>query len=128
MFSKRLTFMEFIMSIYCLVGKIKGLVTETYYFKNRIKRCIGQKKPITNLIDIRKDIRSDARHHHLAYAFLSGTKYSQLEQRCNIKPDVGTIVKIVKFHLNPKQTQAKGLYHLTDDELKAKIINWLCGV
>ncbi len=116
------------MSIICLVGKIKGLISETYHFKKKIAWSNAHERNTKPLLEIRKDIKWDTRHHLLAYAFMTSAKYHSLEQRCAVRPDVEKIRLIVKLNLKANSIHTRALFNASDEELNAKIINWINGV
>lgn len=80
-----------------LVGKIKGL-------SNEVKRArfdiLNSKKIIrvSRAAYLKHCIGLDTRHHLLAYAFLKGKNYSQIEKSCrpDNKPNIASIVDIIK--------------------------------
>lgn len=114
------------MSIICLVGKIKGLTSETYRCKDKINHSLKYKKNIESLVDIKKQLRWETRHHLLAYAFILGTPYAKLETSCSVPPDVNKISKIVQDH---GMFYRKGhVIRLCDEKMKENIINWINGV
>ncbi len=116
------------MSIICLVGKIKGLIFETYNFKKKIARCHANKRDDVSLQSVRRDLKSDTRHHLLAYAFMTSAKYHTLEKRCAIRPDVEKIRLIVRSNLKVNTVHTRALFNDSDEALTAKIINWISGV
>lgn len=116
------------MSIVCLVGKVKGLIQETYYFKKKIAWCNANERNTKSLLEVRKDLKSDTRHHLLAYAFMTSGKYHDLEQRCLVRPDVEKIRLIVRSNLKVNSIHTRALFKDSDEELKAKIINWISEV
>lgn len=86
---------------YCLVGKIKGLAEEnkraSLFIKN--KKFKPEK---TWILHRRKEaLGISIRYHLLAYAFLSGKRYSSLEAKCgeNNGPSIVRINEIIEQHL-----------------------------
>lgn len=76
--------------------KIKSLAVEARI----IKREEGKTKDpqLKNSLRFHRtyDVRKEARSAHLAYAFLKGFEYAQIESRCNEKPDFVRIKKLVE--------------------------------
>ncbi len=85
------------------VGKINGLSE----MSRKTSKILAAKK---NLSSHKKDILKrrkvilgdDIRHHLLAYAFLLGKKYHDLESKCaeDNKPSVEHIFDIIKLHVS----------------------------
>lgn len=87
---------------YCLVGKIKGLAEEIKKAGLILKN--GKYREGKDWIIIRRIglLNSSTRYHLLAYAFLSGKRYTKLEAKCrkDNKPKAKIIYDIVKAHLS----------------------------
>jgi hypothetical protein len=81
----------------CLIGKIKGL-TEASRTTRKMMNATEDDDKFYRLYNVKRDIRSDARHHHLAYAYLRGIPYRVLEKKCNEKPDIDKIYIVAMAH------------------------------
>ena len=87
---------------YCLVGKIKGLAEEnkkaSLILKNK-KYREGKGWIVARRVEA---LNSSTRYHLLAYAFLTGKRYSKLEAKCreDNKPKAKIIFDLVKSHLS----------------------------
>lgn len=78
-----------------LIGQINGL---TEISKQTKKRLLKSKTPESmSYLAIKKSfIKGSLRHRLLAYAFLSGKLYSQIEKSCSEKPHAHLIFKIIE--------------------------------
>lgn len=91
--------MENIVKRFCLIGKINGLAAESKRTRQRLLKSKSDK--VLWKLSYRKYIVGlDIRHHLLAYAFLRGTPYHKLEQRCRPEalPKSDAILQIVMEH------------------------------
>lgn len=84
-----------------LVGKIKGL---TEVSKDTRKKLLKSNTPDskTYFSYLEKTIGVDIRHHLLAYAFLRGKKYKDIENsfRLNNEPKPHKILQVIHSHLS----------------------------
>lgn len=84
---------------FVLIGKINGLASEARKARNRIKKAETTEKkwPIINR---KRIIGINTRHHLLAYAFLRGIEYHKLEAKCGDgnAPIPSEIFKVVEQH------------------------------
>lgn len=125
-----------------LVGKIKGLAEETKYINvHPIKKVekSGYDSGQMWTQCIKHELRLDARHHLLAYAFIrhikhKNTPYSRLEQKCDAKPSVAKLVKIVLDHtpltycyVSSDGIKRQSLSWYNEAQLTEKITAWLAG-
>lgn len=87
---------------YRLVGKINGLAADVRRTRFRLVKRAQADKPTWVLANRKHSVGIDIRHHLLAYAFMRGTSYIQLERKCrkDNKPSAATIWGIVKMHLS----------------------------
>ena len=83
-----------------LVGKINGLAEEVKRTRFNLVERAKAEKPVTILADRKRAVGDDIRHHLLAYAFMRGTSYHQLERKCrnDNKPSAQRIFDIIKLH------------------------------
>lgn len=89
-----------------LVGKIKGLSGEIAHLKTHpIKKKVvsGYDSSQWWTQKIRLALKSDTRHHLLAYAFQKHLRtgafpYLKVEQKCEIKPSIKDIVAVLMSH------------------------------
>lgn len=76
--------------------KIKSLAAEARI----IKQAIHQTKDIATKCELRNHhilvVRKEARHSQLAYAFLRGREYSEVEAKCGAPPDFKKISELVE--------------------------------
>lgn len=81
-----------------LTGKINGLAEDVRRTRFRLVERAKADKPVYLLAARKQAVGRDIRHHLLAYAFMRGTPYHQLERKCNQKPSAREIWDIVQFH------------------------------
>jgi hypothetical protein len=107
-----------------LISKIKGLQAEISFTRSKInKEKVNTAEQTSKYIGLRytkTQLREEARHHLLAYAFIRGIPYSKLEKKCTEKPSPNKIVEIIKYHT--------GSYGWFRSDLLVKIIEWLKGM
>jgi hypothetical protein len=86
---------------YCLVGKIKGLAEENKRASLFIKNGKFKPEKVWVLFKRKDTLSISIRYHLLAYAFLSGKRYSSLEAKCgeNNSPSATRINEIIGQHL-----------------------------
>lgn len=80
---------------FCLIGKIKGLSGESR--RTRISFLKNKKKE--SALNYQKFLlKKDTRNHLLAYGFLRGLNYKDIEKNCafNNKPNIKAIFEIIK--------------------------------
>lgn len=81
---------------FALKVKIKSLAAETRI----IKQAISQYKDLGTKISLREHhvhvVRKEARHSMLAYAFLRGREYCEVEARCEVPPDFVKISELIE--------------------------------
>lgn len=126
------------MSIICLTAKIKGLASEsqklTYKIKNVKSSNLELKKRISTIwwcSVYKRDLGIDTRHHLLAYAFIKNIPYSKVESKCEIKPSIDKILKIVMSvgyirRLSPRTGQLL-ISSRTEEKMKEELQTWLNG-
>jgi hypothetical protein len=104
-----------------LIGKINGLASQTKKTRRLIKKS---KSPERNwkYTYTKYIVGLDTRHHLLAYAFLRGALYHNLERTCRPEhlPNAASILTIVQAH-DPRYRVVNGQY--TIEDVKA----WLDG-
>jgi hypothetical protein len=100
-------------SKFILIGKIKGLATESKRARAHILRA-KKEEAVWNLASRKRVVGIDIRHHLLAYAFLRGDSYRSVERKCadDNKPRADFIFKIIEAHA-PKWTPTVGTYNPT---------------
>lgn len=80
---------------FALKVKIKSLAAETKI----IKKAIRQTKDVAIKSELRGHhvhvVRREARHSQLAYAFLRGREYCQVESKCTDHPDFKKVEDLV---------------------------------
>ena len=107
-----------------LVSKIKGLQAQISFTRSKInKEKVSTEEQTSKYIGLRytkTQLREEARHHLLAYAFIRGIPYSKLEKKCTEKPKILKIVDIIKYNTG-------GWGWFGGDNLKLKIQEWLEG-
>lgn len=83
-----------------LVGKIKGLSEESKHTRQLIIKAKSEKK-VWRHAYTKRVIGLDIRHHLLAYAFMRGEAYHNLEKKCSVghNPNANSILQIVIAHL-----------------------------
>lgn len=125
-----------------LVGKIKGLSMEILHLK---------KRPIKNKYlegylssqwwnqKVNLALKTDVRHHLLAYAFIKNLKsralpYTKVEQKCEIKPSTKEIVQILLNHnfLQVASKNWKGepcviVKQFNEENFGIEVTKWLNG-
>lgn len=117
-------------SKFILVGKIKGLAIES----QKARTCLHKARSpeATSDLAIRKKIVGiDIRHHLLAYAFLRGIPYHDVERTCagNNLPKPDFIYKIVEahaptyIHYDHATGEGGGSYHANLEMIK----KWIAG-
>lgn len=116
-------------SKFILIGKINGLSQQAKRARTRL-RSGKAKQPW--VFAIRQNvIGSDVRHHLLAYAFLRGVPYHNIESSCreDNKPKPAAIYKIVEQHApnyipyNPYDKSGGASYSVKVED----VIVWLDG-
>jgi len=110
-------------SKFILIGKIKGLATESKRARARIVKA-KKEEAVWNLASRKRLVGIDIRHHLLAYAFLQGRSYHSVERACakDNLPRADFIFKIVEAHA-PKWTPTIGSYNPTLNDVQV----WLSG-
>lgn len=83
-----------------LIGKINGLADDARRTRFHLLERVKKEKPVYILAARKRAVSDDTRHHLLAYAFMRGTLYQQLEckTRKDNKPSAGKILDIVRMH------------------------------
>jgi hypothetical protein len=84
----------------CIVGKINGLAVEAKKARRSLLKSKSVEK-VWSCANTKRFIGEDIRHHLLAYAFLRGTAYNELERKCREDhlPSSESILKIVQGHV-----------------------------
>lgn len=81
---------------FALKVKIKSLSAETRI----IKQAIARYKDLGTKISLREHhvhvVRKEARHSQLAYAFLRGREYHEVEARCDVPPDFVKVAELIE--------------------------------
>jgi len=93
-----------------LVAKIKGLATETQHLKKLLRK--NRNADSMSRLDSGKFFVSiDARHHLLAYAFLRGQTYSNVERTCarGNEPNAKRIFAVIEFTMLNRCSDSNGL-------------------
>lgn len=110
-------------SKFILIGKIKGLACESKVARSRILKA-KKEEAVWNLASRKRVVGIDIRHHLLAYAFLRGVEYRNVERSCaeNNLPSAAMVYKIIEAHA-PKWTPTVGSYNPTLEDVTA----WLKG-
>ncbi len=110
-------------SKFILIGKIKGLASESKKARTRILKA-KKEEAVWNLASRKRVVGIDIRHHLLAYAFLRGDSYHSVERACakDNLPRADLIFKIVEAHA-PKWLPSIGSYNPTLNEVQV----WLSG-
>lgn len=87
-------------SRYRLIGKINGLSDDVRRTRFHLVKREKAKKTTWVLAARKRAVGIDIRHHLLAYAFMRGKLYSELEKNCreDNRPDSYKILEIVKCH------------------------------
>lgn len=85
-------------SKYRLIGKINGLAADVRRARFHLVKRAKEDKPTWMLANRKRSVGIDIRHHLLAYAFMRGTPYHQLERKCRHKPTTTMIWEIVQYH------------------------------
>jgi len=85
---------------FCLIGKINGMAAEA----KRARQSLLKSKSVEKVwycTATKRFIGQDIRHHLLAYAFLRGAAYGELERKCREDhlPSSESILKIVLGHV-----------------------------
>lgn len=110
-------------SKFILIGKIKGLASESKRARARILKA-KKEEAVWNLASCKRVVGIDIRHHLLAYAFLRGDSYHNVEKTCakNNLPRTDVIYKLVEVHA-PKWIPSIGSYNPTLNDVQV----WLSG-
>jgi hypothetical protein len=98
--------------------KLKSLAAEALIIRHEERRTFGSLRE--SLYRHRMDVvRHEARHSHLAYGFIRGMKYEQMEATCDRSPDWERVRQMLKKYgpkgmvepsimSNPVKTIARG--------------------
>ena len=88
--------------------------------KERAAKRRGDTDQIERLLHHRRHVvRPEARHTHLARAFISGRAYSTVEMTCRTTPDPARIATMVAKYGKPEHK------NLTSADRSAGIVDWL---
>lgn len=82
----------------CLRVKLKSLAEEGKIIKHEIKRTTRVDLQCTLQVHRTLVVRSEARHTLLAYGFLRGKKYLEIEHKAKEQPNFDKIRKMVEKH------------------------------
>lgn len=89
------------MSTVYLKVKIKSLAAEAKIIKHEEQRSKGTTR--SSLASHRKNIvRRESRNSHLAYGYLRGRTYKQLEKTCHSSPDWDRVERMIKKYGPPR--------------------------
>ncbi len=124
------------MSIICLKAKIKGLALESKKLTSSIKSkkhkldAASYKSKHWWYCVHKRDLNIEARYHLLAYAFIRNVPYIKLESKCEIKPLVDKIFKVISNigYILPRNHSDTGpmiVYSCSEDKIKEGIKSWL---
>lgn len=69
-------------------------------------------------------VRPELRYSHLAYNFLRGRRYSQVESQCRQKPDWNRVFNIVKEFNSTQDGRGLNWYHTDMNQLEYDFIAW----
>lgn len=125
------------MSIICLTAKIKGLASESQKLtsdikskKHKLDKASYQSK-YWWYYSHKRELGIDTRHHLLAYAFIRNIPYCKVENKCEIKPSVDKIFKVVStvgYILRPSpRTGSMIISSRSEEKMKEEIQAWLAG-
>lgn len=91
-------------SRYRLIGKINGLSEVVKRTRFRLVARAKAEKPVDILAVRKQRVSEDIRHHLLAYAYMRGTPYAQLERKCrkDNQPRAQKILDIIQMNLGFK--------------------------
>ena len=90
------------MSVFLKV-KVKSLAAEARIIRREERRFPGDSSTRAQLQGHRRDVvRREARHSHLALAYLRGRAYRQVEQTCHRDPDWEAVARMIKKYGPPK--------------------------
>jgi hypothetical protein len=93
---------------HCLIGKIKGLATESKHLRLAIKRTDKKlhEAKVWGLTYAKQRVGQEARHLLLAYAAIRGVPYRALEPKCRQenKPDAILLLRLIESN-TPYQHQ-----------------------
>jgi len=91
-------YLKFTCYKYFVIGKIKGLAEESRRLRASILKNKNYPASQARLMAADKALKSHIRHHLLAYAFLRGIPYSNIELKCATynQPNPEFLVKIIK--------------------------------
>lgn len=106
------------MKVYLKI-KIKSLAAEASIIRQEERKYGKESAEFKGLKLHRiREVRSESRSAQLAYGFLNGKKYRQLENKSHTDPDIGRIVDLVYKY---------GSYNhrkISKQDIAAEIMNW----
>jgi hypothetical protein len=105
-----------------LIGKIKGLAGEVKHTRKLLLKAKTEKR-VWQCAHTKRIIGLDIRHHLLAYAFMRGEAYHNLEKKCRPEhqPNAESILQIVHAHLPWFQSKTKWTVERVQDWLKGEV-------
>lgn len=114
-------------SKFLLIGKIKGLANETRRARTSIDKHAAKKniKGVVQTAYRKHIIGIDTRHHLLAYAFLRGVPYLEVEKSVPKIPTPSLIFKVIEAHApswipyDHKNQCGGQIYRVTEDSVRA---------
>ena len=94
-------YLKFTCYKYFVIGKIKGLAEESRRLRASILKSKDYPANQSRLMAADKALKSYIRHHLLAYAYLRGIPYSNIELKCapHNQPNPEHLVKIIKSYI-----------------------------
>ena len=77
--------------------KLRSLEVESKIIRSYERKLPGASELRGQLVEHRRGvIRREARSTHLAYGYLRGRNYRQIEATCHTKPDIAAVERMVK--------------------------------